>query len=132
MTGLTRDNPTTIAFVLNCYLSNAISTEELQTWAADVAGSGASHPGYIMDLITFDAPRLHVYGTLGFSPGRTFSDQENEAIYGIAYLRDREVFEAPNRARALQALHHNPAVCAEFAAVFPFIQSGYQSKSVDS
>jgi hypothetical protein len=53
-------NPTTIAFVVNCYLSNAISTLELQTWAADVAGSGAAHPDYLLALTTFDAPRFHV------------------------------------------------------------------------
>ncbi|WP_434677073.1 hypothetical protein J3P77_13120 [Pseudomonas sp. R1-18] len=118
MTGLTRDNPTIIAFVLNCYLSNAISTEELQMWAADVAGSGVAHPDYIMDLITFDAPRFHIYETLGFSPGRTFSAHECEAIQGLAYLRNRLVFEASNKARALQALHQNPSVGAEFAAIY--------------
>jgi hypothetical protein len=124
MTGLTRENPTTIAFVVNCYLSNAISTLELQTWAADVAGSGAAHPDYLLDLTTFDAPRFHVYETLGFSPSRTFSAEENDAIYGIAYLRHREVYESVDKARALQAWHQNPSVRTEFAAVFPFLVSG--------
>lgn len=51
MTGLTRENPTTIAYVVKCYLSNAISTLELQTWAADVAGSGAAHPDYLLGSV---------------------------------------------------------------------------------
>ncbi|WP_147406514.1 hypothetical protein [Pseudomonas reidholzensis] len=131
MTGLTRENPKTIAFVLNCYLSNAISTLELQTWAADVAGSGIAYPDYLLDLTTFDAPRFHVYEALGFSPGRTFSAEESDAIHGIAYLRDRKVYEAVDKARALQALQNHPSVRTEFAAVFPFIQSGHQSESVD-
>ena len=94
-------------------------------WAAEVAGSEVAHPDYIMDLITFDAPRSHIYEALGFSPGRTFSAHECDAIQGLAYLRNRLAFEAPNRDRALQALQQNPSVGAEFAAIFTFIQPDY-------
>lgn len=83
-----------------------------------------------MDLMTYDAPRFRIYDVLGFSPGRAFSVQQNAAINGIAYIRGREVLEDSIKVQALQALHQAPGVSAEFAAVFPFIQSGYQTESI--
>ncbi|MBW5416396.1 hypothetical protein [Pseudomonas sp. MAG002Y] len=122
MNGLTRENSSTIAFVVNCYFSDAINTEELQQWAFMVMESAESYPDYIAELSNFDAPRFHIYNSIGFSPGRSFTKQEDEAIFGIAYLRNREVFDGPSRHRALNSLHDNHAILTEFRNYFPFIQ----------
>ncbi len=122
MNGLTRDNSSTIAFVLNCYLSNTISTDELQEWASRVMESTKAYPNYISELLSFDAPRFNIYKTIGFSPSRSFTSQEDEAIFGITYLRNRDVFDGPERERALNSLHMNQAILTEFRTTFPFIQ----------
>lgn len=122
MNGLTRENSSTIAFVLNCYLSNSISTDELQQWAIRIMESTEACPDYISELLSFDAPRFNIYKAIGFSPSRRFTSQEHESIFGITYLRNREVFDGPKREQALKALHMNQATLSEFRAVFPFIQ----------
>lgn len=122
MNGLTRENSSAIAFIVNCYLSNSISTDELQHWATRIMESAEAYPDYIVDLASFNAPRFHIYKTIGFSPSRSFKNQENEAILGITYLRNREVFDGPIRERAIKSLHMNQAILAEFRAAFPFIQ----------
>ncbi|WP_373386904.1 hypothetical protein [Pseudomonas alcaligenes] len=122
MNGFTRENSSTIAFIVNCYLSNSISTDELQQWAARIMESTEEYPDYIVDLLSFDAPRVHIYKAIGFSPIRSFTNQEDEAILGITYLRNREVFDGPTRERAINSLHMNQAILAEFRTAFPFIQ----------
>ncbi|MGN0927219.1 hypothetical protein [Ectopseudomonas mendocina] len=122
MNGLTRENSSTIAFIVNCYLSNSISTDELQQWAIRIMESTEAYPDYIAELLSFDAPRFHIYKTIGFSPGRSFTNQEDEAIFGIAYLRNREVFDGPVGEHAINSLHMNQAILTEFRTAFPFIQ----------
>lgn len=122
MNGLTRESSSTIAFVVNCYLSNSISTDELQLWAFRIMESTEACPDYIAELLNFDAPRFHIYKTIGFNPGRSFTAQEDEAIFGIAYLRNREVFDAPAREHAINSLHMNQTILTEFITAFPFIQ----------
>ena len=122
MNGLTRENPSTIAFVVNCYFSNAIDTEELQQWAFMVVESAESYPDYIAELLNFDEPRFHIIRSIGFSPGRSFTEQEDEAVFGIAYLRNRKVFDGPSKDRALNSLHNNHEILTEFRTSFPFIQ----------
>lgn len=122
MNGLTRENSSTIAFVLNCYLSNSIRTDELQQWAIRIMESTEPYPDYISELLSFDAPRFHIYKTIGFSPSRNFTSQESEAIFGITYLRNRDVFDGPTRERALNSLHMSQTILTEFRTTFPFIQ----------
>lgn len=123
MNGLTRENSSNIAFVVNCYLGNSISTDELQQWATRIMGSTGEYPDYIVELLSFDAPRFHIYKAIGFSPSRRFTNQESEAISGIAYLRNREVvIEGPTRECAINSLHMNLTILTEFRAAFPFIQ----------
>ncbi|MDN3238042.1 hypothetical protein [Pseudomonas sp. WAC2] len=121
MNGLTRESSSTIAFVVNCYFNDAINTEELQQWAFMVLESAESYPDYITELLTFDAPRFHIYRSIGFSPSRSFTKQEDEAIFGIAYIRNRKVFDGPSRDRALNSLHNNHVILTEFRTYFPFI-----------
>jgi hypothetical protein len=122
MNGLTRENSSTIAFVVNCYLSNSISTDELQQWATRIMESTGEYPDYIVELLSFDAPRFHIYKAIGFSPSRRFTNQESEAILGITHLRNREAFDGPTRECAINSLHMNQIILTEFRAAFPFIQ----------
>lgn len=122
MNGLTREDSSTIAFVVNCYFSDAINTDELQQWAFRVMESDESYPDYIAELLGFNAPRFHIYKVIGFSPSRSFTIREDEAICGIACLRGREVFDGPDKDQALNSLRNDQAILAEFQATFPFIQ----------
>lgn len=121
MEGLTRDDSSEIAFVVACYLANAIDTAELRRWAEHVVASRDAYPGYVIDLMDFEAPRFHVYRVLGFTPSGDFSEAESAAISGIAYARGRAVHDGPTREAASRALARRPEIGQEFARVFPFV-----------
>lgn len=121
MEGLTRDDSSEIAFVVACYLANAIDTAELRRWAEHVVASRGAFPAYVLDLLDFDAPRFHVYRVLGFTPDRGLSGEESAAISGLAYARGRAVHDGPTREAASRALARRPEIGQEFARVFPFV-----------
>lgn len=122
MTGLTRDNSATIAFVEACYFSNGIDTAELNEWAEHIMISHPTYPDYVVDLREFNAPRFHFYRIVGFTPDRELSQAESKAISGIAYLRGREVIDGPSEQDAFTALIGNSHILDEFTSTFPFLQ----------
>ncbi|AVP96790.1 hypothetical protein C7S18_06065 [Ahniella affigens] len=126
MKGLTREDSSTIGFVGACYLSNAVDTPELNEWAERIMIVGSGYPDYVVDLREFEAPRFHFYRVVGFTADRSLSDTESHAIYGIAYLRGREVVDCPSREVATAALSSCPHILEEFRATFPFLYSPRQ------
>ena len=122
MTGLTKENCSTIGFVESCYLSDAINTAELNEWAEHIMISSSGYPDYIVDLCEFNGPRFHFYRVLGFTPSRELSETEDKAVSGITYLRGREVIDGPSKRVALRALSSCPHIMDEFNATFPFIR----------
>ena len=120
--GLTRDDSSTIGFVVSCYFANAIDTAELRQWAEHVVVFGTEYPRYILDLLEFDEARFHIYRVLGFSPSSEFSKKASDALSGVAYARGREVFDGPPRHVALLALRRCPDIQSRFNSVFPFLE----------
>ena len=122
MDGLTRDDSSTIGFVVACYFANAIDTAELRQWAEHVIVFGTKYPTYIIDLLEFDEPRFHVYRVIGFTPSAGLTQREDDALSGIAYARGRDVHDGPSKHRALLALRSCPHVRSAFGSVFPFLE----------
>ena len=123
---LTKDDPTTIGFVVSCIFACAIDTRELQAWADHVLMTVDTYPSYIVDLSTFDEPLFHIYRIIGFTPHSHLTKTEQMALVGIAFLRGRQQFEPePNRAQALAALAAHPLVVADFRETFPFLNFEY-------
>jgi len=119
---LTKENSSTIGFVVSCIFAGAIDKRELQAWADHVLDSCDPYPLYIVDLSTFDEPLGHIFRVIGFVPHCNLSDTEKDALVGIAFLRGRgQVEPAPSRAQALAALSAHPTVLARFRETFPFI-----------
>lgn len=119
---LTKENSTTIGFVVSCIFAGAIEKRELQAWADNVLVSSDSYPLYIVDLSTFDKALSHIFRVIGFVPHCDLSDTEKDALVGIAFVRGREQFDpAPSRDQALAALSAHPTVLARFRETFPFI-----------
>lgn len=121
MEGLTLEDSATIGFVVSCYLCNAIDTPELRAWATHVLQESDDYPLYILDLMEFDGARFHIYRTIGFNADAGLTDRQDAALYGIAYLRGKDVHDAPSRSKALAMLDGCPEVAARFRSVFPFL-----------
>ena len=124
--GLTKENSTTIGFVVSCIFAGAIDKQELQQWADHVLVSTDSHPLYIVELSTFDETLFHIFRVIGFVPHCDLTDPEKVALVGIAFVRGREQFEpVPSRDQAMAALGAQPHVLARFRDTFPFISVDY-------
>jgi hypothetical protein len=124
--GLTKDNSTTIGFVVACLFAEAISKGELRAWTDHVFATTDSCPSYLVDLCTFDEPLSHLFKIIGFVPHCDLSDSEQDALIGITYARGRSRYEPePTREQALESLKLHPEVLVRFRATFPFIEFQY-------
>lgn len=122
--GLDRENSETIGFVVAAVFSAAISKEELREWATTVIGANDvdAVPQYIFDLADFNERLPHLFKLIGFTPGWKHTQDEEQALYGIAFRRKRDVYDSPVPAEiAFEALAKNPRVEALFRKTFPFI-----------
>lgn len=119
---LTKENSTTIGFVVSCIFAGAITKRELQAWADHVLVSFDSYPLYMVELSSSDEALCHIFRVIGFVPHCGLSDAGKDALVGIAFVRGFEQFEpTPSRDRALSALSAHPTVLARFRETFPFI-----------
>lgn len=113
-----------LAFSLNCLFSQAININEFKLWLDIVLREvNIEHlPDYFFNLVDFDKPLFHIVNTIGFVPHGKLSEKEENALIGIAYLRDIDVYDSPvSKEYALEALKKNPQVLEEFKRFFPFI-----------
>jgi hypothetical protein len=122
--GLTSEDSCVIGFVVACYFKNAISTEELHAWAEHVLRVSNEYPPYILDLMEFNEAKFHVFRTIGFNPESCLSSNQELALCGITYLRDRSLYEGPPLDEALTKLRRCPEVAERFRSIFPFLSFG--------
>lgn len=124
MQGVTRDDNEVIGFVVACVFSSAISINELKKWCADIIQNNPVNeiPDYIFDLINFNQSLMHIFNTIGFVPSWTRTDDEDDALVGIAAYRNRLPSDAPLSAtQAKQKLTEQPQILDKFKTTFPFI-----------
>jgi hypothetical protein len=119
---LTKEDSTTIGFVVSSIFAGAIDQPELQAWAEHVLVSADSYPLYIVDLNSFDEKLCHIFEVIGFVPHSGLTNAEEDALVGT-FVRGREQYEpVPSRAQALAALAAHPRVLDRFRETFPFIR----------
>jgi hypothetical protein len=119
------ENSETIGFVASCLFASAIDVSELHDWCVYVIGQNdvGSIPSYLLDLMDFDQPLAHLYKVIGFVPVWNHTDDEANALYGIAIQRGRELFDPPiSKQSALASLKRSSAIVERFRRTFPFIK----------
>ncbi|MFF2550743.1 hypothetical protein ACFVUS_07065 [Nocardia sp. NPDC058058] len=125
VTGLTHEDCDTIGFVISCLFDQSIDTAELRAWCEHVIVSNEMDdiPQYMFELVSFDGDLSELFDILGFTPSFEPSQQEDAALYGIAFQRGVEVYDPPvSGVSALEALRLRPDVLQRFRATFPFIE----------
>lgn len=121
MSGLEKNDSDRIGFVYACLFHQALDVSELNKWAE--VNYDVDSPGYMLDLIGFDAPLFHLSKVIGFAPVWSRSSEEENALYGIAYSRKNELFDCPiSRSEALKFLNDNPHILDRFKKEFPFLK----------
>ncbi|WP_433566847.1 hypothetical protein ACQP1O_17660 [Nocardia sp. CA-151230] len=124
VTGLTQEDSGTIGFVLSCLFNEAIEMPELRRWCEHVIITNEIQdiPQCMFDLVSVDDDPGRVSEIIEFAPDE-ITKQEDDALYGIAFQRGRDVFDPPlSPAEAQRTLLTRPDVLQRFRAVFPFIE----------
>ena len=87
MCGLTKNDSGRIKFVLSCFIAGSIDRQELRKWGEQVIAQSDDFPDYMLDLISFDQPRFHIYKTIGFVPSDTLTENVRQTIDQLAAYR---------------------------------------------
>lgn len=122
-----------LGFAISCIIYQSISINEFQLWIDMVIKAvNIDHiPSYIFDLSLIQKDKLisKLDEIIGYTPVSFLSENEKDALTGIAYLRNIDVYDPPvSKDNALKALRENPRVLEEFKRFFPFIDLPSLSK----
>lgn len=125
---LTRDSSEDIGFVKSCVIKGAITNKEFNDWVEYVIVNDKVDdlPLYIFDLIDFNGSFYELINIIGFTPDPILTEDEDNAIYGIAIKRFWNDLDIPiSNNEALMALDRNPLILKRFKSIFPFINFSY-------
>ena len=117
----TKNDSEDLAFALACLFSQAISLNEFKIWIVKVIEqlSYEETPLYLFKLLDFNESLFNIYNVVGFTPDEELKLIEQYALYGIAYLRDINVYNAPcSRASAIYALSNYTEIKEKFTKFF--------------
>lgn len=120
------DDGRDLGFAISCIFYQSITINEFQMWIDIVIKEVDIDyiPSYIFDLSLTQEDELisKLYEIIGYTPVSFLSENEKDALTGIAHLRRIEVYDLPvSKEQALEALKKNPQVLEEFKRFFPFI-----------
>lgn len=121
---ISKENSQDLNFVLACLYSQSINIVELKLWIEEVIKSTPMDkiPNYIFELINFNESLFHITNIIGFVPHNDLSQDEEYALYGIAFLRNIYVYDSPvSKTKALDCLKKNHHIYEKFKKIFPFL-----------
>ena len=125
---LTRESSEDIGFVKSCFIKGAITNKEFNEWVEYVIANDqiSNLPLYIFDLIDFDKPYYELIKIIGFTPDPILTQDEDNAIYGIAIKRFGNDLDIPiSNHDALKALEQNSLTLKRFKDIYPFVILNY-------
>lgn len=120
-----KENSEDLGFVIGCLFSEAINLTEFNQWV-ELCISNLEQdniPLYLFELLDFNDSLAKIYNSIGFVPISNLSEEESLALYGIAYLRKKDIYDPEiNKSQALKLLEKHPLVMNRFKEAFPFIE----------
>lgn len=124
---LTKEKSDDIGFVKSCFIIGAINRDEFNEWIMFVINSSDVNelPVYIYDLIDFNGDFFDLINTIGFTPDPVLTEEEDDAIYGIAIKRFGGEDSSLLKNKWLNSLNKNMHILDRFRKVFPFISLNF-------
>ena len=122
MAGLSKEDSSRIGFVVSCLFAEAINLHEFRQWVTTIYEGETEIPTYMVDLLDFNGPLFKLSKVIGFEPHWPGTEDEELALFGITYQRDRIPFQCPlNREEAIAKLERHPSIKETFIKNFPFL-----------
>ena len=104
---------------------DAINLSEFKLWLDIVVRDTPidTIPLYIFDLIYFNKSIGEIYDVIGVVNYGYISNDQKNALTGIAFLRGIDVYDPPvSKEKALKALEKYPEIYQKFQHFFPFVE----------
>jgi hypothetical protein len=121
--GLVNGDSSLIGFVEYCLYSAAITDKDIQNWSMHMIEKYDDLPLYMYDLPDFKKEDYNLYKLIGFATSWGFSEEDKDALYGIAYKRGFTPYDCPlTKEGAIRRLEECPHIKKKFREIFPFIE----------
>lgn len=131
MKGFTFEDSSILGFAFKCQIKGVVTFEEFKKILYEIINQNNIEdiPVYFWDLIDMSYEDiLNIECIIGFSPYCTLSDDENNALYGIGYVRWKDYSCPINRLYAMDCLSQNMHIWEIFKKLFAFIASDLEMK----
>jgi hypothetical protein len=118
------NNDEDLSFAVACLYRKVIELDEFKKWVEQVINDTPidNIPLYIFELLNFNQHTFHIHEVIGFPLTFSFSKKEEDALYGILFLRNKECFnEDIVKEKALRLIYKHPEILSKFKRQFPFI-----------
>lgn len=115
-----------LSFALSCLFNEAITLQEFRQWVELVISSAniSNLPSFVFDLLEFNDDIFKIYDTIGFVPDKEVTLEEENAIIGLAFIRNKSLYDSPiTEKTAINALKNQPLIKSRFENTFPFIDT---------
>lgn len=127
MKGFTFEDSSILGFAIKCQIKGVITLEEFKIFLYETIKINKVEdiPVFFWDLIDLSSENMiYLDEIIGFSPYCTLSDDENNALYGIGYIRWKDYSCPINRLYAMECLSNNMHIWEKFRSFFSFIVLG--------
>ncbi|WP_107996117.1 hypothetical protein [Neisseria cinerea] len=122
---ISKENCEDLGFAIICIFYDALHISEFKLWLDIVVRDAPidTIPLYIFDLIDFDKSIGEIYDVIGVVNYGYISNDQKNALTGIAFLRGIDVYDPPvSKEKALKALEKHPEIYHKFKRFFPFVE----------
>ena len=122
---ISKENCEDLGFAIICMFYDALYISEFKLWLDIVVRDAPIDkiPLYIFDLIDFDKSIGEIYDVIGVANYGYISNNQKNALTGIAFLRGIDVYDPPvPKEKALKALKKHPEIYQKFQHFFPFVE----------
>ena len=122
---ISKENCEDLGFAIICMFYDALHISEFKLWLDIVVRDAPIDkiPLYIFDLIDFDKSIGEIYDVIGVVNYGYISNDQKNALTGIAFLRGIDVYDPPvSKEKALKALEKYPEIYQKFQHFFPFVE----------
>ena len=118
------NNDEDLSFTVACLYQKVIELDEFKKWVEQVINNTPidNIPLYIFELLNFNQHTFHIHEAIGFPLTFSFSKKEEDALYGILFLRNKECFNKNIvKEKAIQLIYEQPEILSRFKQQFPFV-----------
>ncbi|THA02387.1 hypothetical protein [Rodentibacter pneumotropicus] len=122
---ITKESGGDLSFAIDCLFSQSIDINDFKRWLEKVILDIPLDkiPLFVYDLYDFNGELADIDNIIGFVPHSDITNEQYDAILGIAFLRGKDVYKPRiSKSKAIKLLKKHSEIHERFRKFFPFIE----------